>query len=151
MSYPLFNLRVYGIFINPDQELLITDEFRLGMLMTKFPGGGLQFGEGTIDCLKREFKEELNLEITNIRHFYTTDFFQPTIGLNEQMQLINIYYAIDIPDWKSIKTTQKSFDFPDKNDGVQCFRWIKLTELTPGIFTFPIDQKAAKIIRDQWD
>jgi len=146
MSYPLFNLRVYGIFINPDQELLITDEFRLGMFMTKFPGGGLQFGEGTIDCLKREFKEELNLEITNIRHFYTTDFFQPTIGLNEQMQLINIYYTIDIPDWKSIKTTHKSFDFPDINEGDQGFRWIKFTELTPEIFTFPIDQKVAKII-----
>lgn len=149
MSYPLFNLRVYGIFINPDQELLITDEFRLGMFMTKFPGGGLQFGEGTIDCLKREFKEELNLEITNIRHFYTTDFFQPTIGLNEQMQLINIYYTIDIPDWKSIKTTHKSFDFPDINEGVQGFRWIKFTELTPEIFTFPIDQKVAKIIRNR--
>lgn len=149
MSYPLFNLRVYGIFINPDQELLITDEFRLGMFMTKFPGGGLQFGEGTIDCLKREFKEELNLEITNIRHFYTTDFFQPTIGLNEQMQLINIYYTIDIPDWKSIKTTHKSFDFPDINEGVQGFWWIKFTELTPEIFTFPIDQEVAKIIRNR--
>ncbi len=149
MSYPLFNLRVYGVFINPDQELLITDEFRLGMFMTKFPGGGLQFGEGTIDCLKREFKEELNLEITNIRHFYTTDFFQPTIGLNEQMQLINIYYTIDIPDWKSIKTTHKSFDFPDINEGVQGFRWIKFTELTPEIFTFPIDQEVAKIIRNR--
>lgn len=149
MSYPLFNLRVYGIFINPGQELLITDEFRLGMFMTKFPGGGLQFGEGTIDCLKREFKEELNLEITNICHFYTTDFFQPTIGLNEQMQLINIYYTIDIPDWKSIKTTHKSFDFPDINEGVQDFRWIKFTELTPEIFTFPIDQEVAKIIRNR--
>lgn len=149
MSYPLFNLRVYGIFTNPDQELLITDEFRLGMFMTKFPGGGLQFGEGTIDCLKREFKEELNLEITNIRHFYTTDFFQPTIGLNEQMQLINIYYTIDIPDWKSIKTTHKSFDFPDINEGVQGFWWIKFTELTPEIFTFPIDQEVAKIIRNR--
>jgi len=44
--------------------------------MTKFPGGGLQFGEGTIDCIKREFREELGCEIGVLKHFYTTDYFQ---------------------------------------------------------------------------
>ncbi len=49
-----FTIRVYGLFTNDQNEILITDEFQLNTQMTKFPGGGLHFGEGTMDCLKRE-------------------------------------------------------------------------------------------------
>jgi hypothetical protein len=41
-----FNIRVYGLLINKQQEVLVTDEYRIGMYMTKFPGGGLEYGEG---------------------------------------------------------------------------------------------------------
>ncbi|MDO8952586.1 MAG: NUDIX domain-containing protein, partial [Draconibacterium sp.] len=75
-----FVIRVYGVIVNERREVLMTDEYQLGMKMTKFPGGGLEFGEGTIDGLKREFKEECNgQEIKNINHFYTTDFFQKAL------------------------------------------------------------------------
>ena len=71
-----FIIRVYGIVLSKKEEVLVTDEFQVGMKMTKFPGGGLHFGEGTIECLQREFIEECNgQEIENIRHFYTTDFY----------------------------------------------------------------------------
>ena len=53
-----FNVRVYGLLLNEKEEILVTDEFRLGVLMMKFPGGGLEFGEGTIDCLRRECMED---------------------------------------------------------------------------------------------
>ena len=70
-----FNIRVYGLLINDKNQILISDERRNDFSFTKFPGGGLEFGEGTIDCLKREFIEEMNLEIEVLSHFYTTDFF----------------------------------------------------------------------------
>jgi len=73
-----FNIRVYGLFIHEDR-ILVTDEFRMGQFLTKFPGGGMNLGEGTIDCLKRECMEELGQEIKNISHFYTTDFFSQLI------------------------------------------------------------------------
>ncbi len=38
---PIFNIRVYALLINEKNEVLITDEFRFGKEMTKFPGGGL--------------------------------------------------------------------------------------------------------------
>ena len=57
-----FNLRVYGILINDKKQVLVSDEFIRGNYYTKFPGGGLEFGEGTRDCLKREFMEEMNLK-----------------------------------------------------------------------------------------
>jgi 8-oxo-dGTP diphosphatase len=133
-----FNIRIYGLLID-GESILVTDEFRLGIYMTKFPGGGLQFGEGPIDCLKREFLEELNTPVEIISHFYTTDFYQPTTHLPSNMQLLNIYYRVKA--WKPYRfqTTEKKNDIPSV-DGAQCFRWVKINELQSKEFTFPIDQ-----------
>jgi len=64
-----FTIRVYALVISEQNEVLVTDEFQRDMKMTKFPGGGMQFGEGPIDCLKREMLEECNQEIKDIQHF----------------------------------------------------------------------------------
>ncbi len=72
----MFNIRVYGILINEQKQILVSDEFIRGNYYTKFPGGGLEIGEGTRDCLKREFKEEMNLNVEVGDHLYTTDFYQ---------------------------------------------------------------------------
>ena len=50
----LFNIRVYGILINDKKQVLVSDEFIRGSYYTKFPGGGLEYGEGLIEALKRE-------------------------------------------------------------------------------------------------
>ena len=71
-----FNIRVYGLLIE-DGKVLVSDELIKGKGITKFPGGGLEFGEGTIEALKREFREELDTEIHIRRHYYTTDFYVP--------------------------------------------------------------------------
>src|SRR5688572_2039073 len=67
-----FNVRVYGICFNEKMELLVTDEIIRDQEVSKFPGGGLEFGEGTIDGLKREFIEETGNEVDVSEHFYTT-------------------------------------------------------------------------------
>jgi len=91
-----FVIRIYGIIMNEQNEVLLTDEYQLDMKMTKFPGGGLEYGEGTVDCLRREFREECNgQEIENIRHYYTTDFFQQALFF-EDHQLISIYYRAEL-------------------------------------------------------
>lgn len=141
-----FNIRVYGIAFKGKDEILITDEHRLGMRMTKFPGGGLEFGEGTIDCLRRECMEELGQEIEIIRHFYTTDYFQPTRLLAEPQQLLSIYYLIKLKNPRTIKTTDKVFDFED-TDGAQTFRWVSLATVHEDEFTFPIDKKVLGMLK----
>ena len=45
----MFNIRVYGILINDAKQVLVSDEYIRGTYITKFPGGGLEFGEGTRD------------------------------------------------------------------------------------------------------
>ena len=89
-----FNIRVYGLLINDRNKILLSDESRNGMVFTKFPGGGLVFGEGTIDCLKREFIEELGIEIEVMELFYFTDFHFHS-AWNKHDQLISIYYFLD--------------------------------------------------------
>jgi 8-oxo-dGTP diphosphatase len=138
MKTDQFNIRVYGFLID-DGKVLVTDEYRLGIYMTKFPGGGLKYGEGTADCLKREFLEELQTPIEIISHFYTTDFFQPTTLLPSTMQLINIYYLVRAEKPYSFRTTLTKNDIP-RIDGAQCFRWLKISELKEEEFTFPIDR-----------
>lgn len=135
-----FVIRVYGIIFNQKNEILISDEFQLGTKMTKFPGGGLKFGEGTIDCLIREIKEECNgQEIQSIRHFYTTDFYQKAL-FYENSQLISIYYFAEIKPPVQFKTSNKSFDFEKMENGNQSFRWIKINSINEDEFTFPIDR-----------
>jgi ADP-ribose pyrophosphatase YjhB (NUDIX family) len=139
MENKRFNIRVYGFLID-EGSILVTDEFRLGIFMTKFPGGGLIYGEGMIDCLKREFKEELNMEIGMVSHYYTTDFFLASKLLPVESQLINVYYLVQAKKPYPFMTTGKKYDFPKVVDGAQCFRWIPITELTEEEFTFPIDK-----------
>ncbi|MFD2871498.1 NUDIX domain-containing protein [Mucilaginibacter ximonensis] len=141
--YP-FNVRVYGLLINENQEILVSDEQEYGMQFTKFPGGGLEYGEGIIDGLKREFIEECSLDIDIINHFYTTDFFVKS-AFNES-QIISVYYVVQnkTPFELAVKTTP--FDFGSDVEPMQTFRWIQLSEMKAGDFTFPIDQHVAKLL-----
>ena len=142
----IFNLRVYGLLINDQKEVLVTDEFRFGKEMTKFPGGGLNWGEGTNDCLKRECREEMNCEIEVMEHFYTTDFFQPA-AFYDKHQLISIYYIIRNISPLSIPISKNKNDF-NKVEGAQSFRWIRISELNSEEFTFPIDKKVVHMLLD---
>lgn len=135
-----FVLRVYGIIFNAWNEVLITDEYRMDMKMSKFPGGGLQYGEGTIDCLRREFREECNgQEIKDITHYYTTDFFQQAL-FYDNAQLISIYYKAVPEQPLCFRISGKSFDFQNTEDGAQSFRWLNLDTASPDMLTFPVDR-----------
>lgn len=135
-----FVIRVYGIILNEENEVLLTDEFQLDMKMTKFPGGGLEFGEGTIDCLKREIREECNgQELQNIRHFYTTDFYQKAM-FYENHQLISIYYLAELKLPVKFTISEKPFQFEKMINGNQSFRWIKTSDLNKDELSFPIDK-----------
>ncbi len=141
----VFNVRVYGILISEAKEVLVADEFRFGRKITKFPGGGLEFGEGTIDCLKRECREELGQDIRIIKHFYTTDFFQVSV-FNSNHQIISIYYLISVFEPPKFHISSKKFDFV-MEEGAESFRWVAVGKLSPEDFTLPIDKKVAEMIR----
>jgi len=141
-----FNVRVYGILIS-NNKLLVSDEFIKGNNITKLPGGGLEFGEGTIDCVIREFKEELNLDIEVVSHFYTTDFFvNSAFSINSQV--ISIYYKVKAKGNLDFKTSDKLFDFEKKVEGAQSFRWIDFSKVSERDFTFVIDKRVGDMLGD---
>lgn len=140
-----FNVRVYGILIH-NGNVLVSDEYIKGKYITKFPGGGLEFGEGTIDCVIREFKEELNLNIEVLNHFYTTDFFV-TSAFNTKNQVISIYYLVTTTEPFNFKVSTKEFDFV-KKEGAQSFRWIPQNDIKESNFTFVIDKKIAELLTE---
>ena len=150
---PCFNVRVYGILRDSNNRILVTDEFIRGEYFTKFPGGGLEFGEGTRDCLKREFKEETNLDVTIGEHIYTTDFFQIS-AFNKVDQIISIYYFVHVDDPIDLKTSDVLFNFtPEQvaDNTAQCelFRWIKWDELNEYSVTLPIDKVVVKMLKEK--
>ena len=115
------------------------------MKITKLPGGGLEFGEGTHDCLKREFKEELNLEVEIESHFYTTDFFVNS-AFSRSNQLISIYYIVKSKQDFKFKTSPKTFDFIKLEEGAQSMRWISMSDLSENDFTFIIDKRVGELL-----
>ncbi len=145
MKISRFNVRVYGLLLNVGNEILVVDEERFNMRFTKFPGGGLELGEGAKDCLIREWGEELNQQIIVGEHFYTTDFFQPSAFHTDQ-QLISIYYFVTPLEELKVKTTDIPFDFnkPNRNGEKLSFRWLQLKTLSTDTLSFPIDKIVAE-------
>ena len=150
-----FNLRVYGILINDKKQILVADEYIRGGFYTKFPGGGLEFGEGTRDCLKRELKEELGIEAKIGDHIYTTDYFQMS-AFRPDDQIISIYYFAKQLEELKVPLRIKPFDFDDKqmeiynNTGeTETFRLIDWNDFSEEIVTLPIDKIVARMIKDR--
>lgn len=151
----MFNIRVYGILINEKREVLVSDEFIRGAYITKFPGGGLEFGEGTRDCLQREFLEEMQLKVKITDHIYTTDFYQQS-AFNKAHQIISIYYFAEALEPITAPLRNKPFDFDadqlrvySETGETETFRFIEWDEFSDACVTLPIDKLVAKIIKEK--
>lgn len=123
-----FNIRVYGIIINDANEVLISHEHYKEYSFIKFPGGGLEYGEGTTEGLIRECKEEAAMEIKVSDHFYTTDFFQKSVI--DSAQIISIYY---------VATLQSVHEFPLKSD-TGFLEFMPIDDALVDTLTLPIDK-----------
>ncbi|MEI8278137.1 MAG: NUDIX domain-containing protein [Bacteroidota bacterium] len=129
-----FNIRVYGILLH-NNKILVNEELIKGNKFIKFPGGGMEMGEGTIDCLKREWMEELSLDIEVLDHFYTTDYFQQSAF--DGSQIISIYYWV---------TSNSSLDNIANNIDGEITYWLDIYELKPDTFSLPIDKKVGQML-----
>jgi 8-oxo-dGTP diphosphatase len=142
-----FNVRVYGLVLNENKQLLVADEYCQQRYMTKFPGGGLEFGEGLIDGLKREFVEECGQEVEVLEHFYTTDFYVKSM-FRGGGQLISVYYICRFREEPQFPTTSKPFEGMSEIDDTFTFRWIALNDLHPEDVTWPIDKKVVEMLKE---
>jgi len=149
----MMNIRVYGILLGKNREVLVSDEYIRGSYYTKFPGGGLELGEGTRDCLKREFKEEMDLDVRIGDHIYTTDFFQMSAFRPDQ-QIISIYYFAEAlePIRAPLRTTPFDFDerelamYKEKGE-TETFRFIDWNDFSEDSVHLPIDKVVAGMLK----
>jgi 8-oxo-dGTP diphosphatase len=149
------SVRVYGILMNEKKQVLVSDEYIRGNYYTKFPGGGLELGEGTRDCLKREFKEEMDLNVEVKEHLYTTDFFQIS-AFNTLQQILSIYYRVEALEEIKAPLRDKVFDFDEKQMAVyndkgetETFRFIDFNDFSAESVTLPIDKIVANMVKQQ--
>jgi len=119
------NVRVYACAVKDKKVLTLFEEYA-GVPLMKLPGGGLELGEGVLDCLHREFEEELNVKVEILEHFYTQEQFL-TSRFRENEQLLTIYYLVRIineedflimdpciekAEWVDIDTPENPFPLP---------------------------------------
>lgn len=148
-----FTIRVYGILIDEGKRILVSDEFIRGDYFTKFPGGGMEFGEGTRDCVKREFKEETGLDVVVGDHIYTTDYYQQS-AFNANDQIVSIYYFVHAGHLERLRIKTKVFDFEpyqvaDPNGQSESLRWVNWDELNEETVSLPIDKIVVRMLKEK--
>jgi 8-oxo-dGTP pyrophosphatase MutT (NUDIX family) len=137
--------------INEQRQVLVSDEYIRGGYYTKFPGGGLEFGEGTLECIVREWQEELGQDVKVVEHIYTTDFFQISAFDNET-QIISIYYLVTPLSPFVAPVISKPFDFtvPEGISEMERARWINWEDFSSAAVTLPIDKVVADLVKQRY-
>jgi 8-oxo-dGTP pyrophosphatase MutT (NUDIX family) len=140
-----FTIRVYGLLLH-EGRVLVSDEFIKGRRITKFPGGGLEFGEGLKDALVREISEEIGITAFDPVHFYTTDFFQQSTFHSTPMQVVSVYYSFHVADAAAIPVVEVPFDGLTGPQDQEVFRWLPLAEAGEEQVTLPIDRVVLRML-----
>jgi len=151
-----FNIRVYGLLIDEQRQVLVSDELIRGNRYTKFPGGGMEYGEGTRDCLRREFMEEMNLNVRVDEHLYTTDFFQMS-AFRPNEQIVCIYYRVHPLEPIGVRLSTTPFDFDAQQLGryealreTESFRFIGWDDFSADSVSLPIDKIVAALVKEKY-
>lgn len=132
------NVRVYATIIKDGKVLALHEEY-VGEHLMKFPGGGLEFGEGILECVERELEEELNIKVKNIEHLYTQEDFLVSKFRNSE-QLLSIYYSAEMVDENELLIMDPC---------IEKIEWVSLNaEENP--FLLPIDKIAFDVLKKKF-
>lgn len=120
-----FNMRVAAVITHKDKLLVMEnknyDSFYL-------PGGRVRLNESFDEALRREIREELNIEVISSRPLWLHECFFIEDSLGERFHEVCMYYFVDITD-----TGFDSFDdcfTLTEEERLNYFRWIPFGSLS---------------------
>jgi len=144
MDHERFNVRAYGILLR-DDCVLISHELVAGRIIAKFPGGGVEFGEGPKQTVEREFMEEAQAQVRVTAHFYTTDFYLPS-AFDPRDQVLSIYYMVASDAQLGLPMGSSPPSDADVREHHQLLCWHPLSQLTASALTLPADKVVARML-----
>lgn len=141
-----FNVRSYAVILR-GREVLLSEEIYPGCTfpIIKFPGGGVNLGEGPVEALRRELREEAGLEIwvgqvLHVGRGFVKSYFNET-------QVISLYWYAGFLDHEPDLT-----DWQQEADGPRYrFYYIDIDLLDAKSLTFQNEREMACLLKDQID
>lgn len=141
-------IRVYGLLFHENRILLSRERIK-GSLYTKFPGGGLEYGEGFKECVEREMMEEAGIEVTARKLFYLNEDFVPS-AFHDRMQVISVYYQLESNAKQDVVTDDPLKLDAGQHSGDQILYWCNLADLAEQDIQLPIDQKVVRLLQENY-
>lgn len=135
-------VRVYGLLVH-EGRLLLCREKIAGRYYIKFPGGGLEYGEGVEDCVIREFMEETGLQVKAKNLFYLNPDHIPS-AFHDERQILSLYYEVSLASGKNIPT-----DLSSREEDMELF-WQDLSSLDSADLELILDRRVAEMLRSRY-
>jgi ADP-ribose pyrophosphatase YjhB (NUDIX family) len=95
-------LRVCGICLKEDKLLLVRHQATVrNQAFWAPPGGGLEFGETTAACIRREVLEETGLQTEVSRFLFVNEFMEPPL------QAVELFFELNLTGGEMVKGINK--------------------------------------------
>ena len=133
-------VRVYGFLEDAQGRVLVSAERFRGIPLVKYPGGGVEWGEGIHEALVREFQEELQLDVA-VGELVFFNEFSVVSAFDPEVQVFSFFYRVTAVGPMSF-ATHSAVAVPDE-EGERAV-WVSKAELAHIPFTYPIEQEATK-------
>lgn len=119
-----FTFRVAGVCLLDGHVLLQTSETIDFWIL---PGGRCEFGETTIDSLRREMREELEADVDIVRLIWTIENFFERDGIH--VHELSLCYEMTLPEDSPLAPVGAEFTTIDAGTSIS-FKWFPLGELS---------------------
>lgn len=131
-------VRVAGLVEDSKGKILLVQQKKKGKSYWLLPGGGIEFGESAVEALKREFKEELDLEIGQSEFFLLNESIDP----KKERHLVQLVFSVKIQDKTPVlnpkETAISGFGYFSKEE-------IKKLDLRPNIIDLLLKPKLKRV------
>lgn len=120
-----FNYRVAGVLIHENRLLVMTDERSPYYYL---PGGRVSMNEESTMAIKREIKEELDVEVEATQLLWIVENFFVEQQSQEQFHEIGMYYLIQLTEEDILKRGQE-FIMNEGGYKKLSFLWLPLEKI----------------------